>query len=171
MEKKFDWGSFLLGILFIIVALFAFQDPVGDLAAIVLIFGCFAILKGIFELFLRNRLKTLTGSKTWMLIIVGIIDILIGVFLLFNLQASILALPYVFAIWFIIDSVFGLFTLDYAREVSNGYYWFTIIVNILGILLGIMLLFNPLSSALTLAFLVGMYFMFFGIMNIVYSFR
>ncbi|HAP7645602.1 TPA: hypothetical protein IVV33_002984, partial [Enterococcus faecium] len=50
-------------------------------------------------------------------------------------------------------------------------YWFTIIVNILGILLGIFLLFNPISSALTLSFLVGFYFMLFGITHIVYAFR
>ncbi|HAP9234537.1 TPA: hypothetical protein IWI47_001253, partial [Enterococcus faecium] len=58
-----------------------------------------------------------------------------------------------------------------ARGVSEGYYWFTIIVNILGILLGIFLLFNPISSALTLSFLVGFYFMLFGITHIVYAFR
>ncbi|MEM5199565.1 DUF308 domain-containing protein, partial [Enterococcus faecium] len=44
-------------------------------------------------------------------------------------------------------------------------------VDVLGIILGVMLLFNPLSSALTLSFLVGFYFMMFGISNIVYAFR
>ncbi|HFQ4031618.1 TPA: DUF308 domain-containing protein, partial [Enterococcus faecium] len=39
------------------------------------------------------------------------------------------------------------------------------------ILLGIFLLFNPISSALTLSFLVGFYFMLFGITHIVYAFR
>jgi uncharacterized membrane protein HdeD (DUF308 family) len=36
-------------------------------------------------------------------------------------------------------------------------------MNVLGIVLGIILLFNPVSSALTLAFLVGAYFLFSGI--------
>ncbi|MZM07541.1 hypothetical protein GT958_09365, partial [Bifidobacterium pseudocatenulatum] len=77
----------------------------------------------------------------------------------------------VFAVWFIADSVFALLAADLAKGVSNGYYWFTVIVNILGIILGIMLLFNPISSALTLSFLVGFYFMLFGITHIVYAFR
>ena len=108
MEKRsFDWGSLILGILFIIVSLMSFRDPVGNLVAIVIVFGVLAILKGIFEIFLRNRFKDLTGYKAKMPILVGALDILIGIFLLWNMQASILALPFVFAIWFIVDSIFG----------------------------------------------------------------
>ncbi|MGM0138242.1 acid-resistance membrane protein [Enterococcus sp. DIV0755b] len=172
MEKRgFDWGSLILGILFVIVALMSFQDPVGDLVAIVIVFGVFAILKGIFEIFLRNRFKDLTGYKAKMPLVVGILDIIIGIFLLWNMNASVLALPFVFAIWFIVDSIFGLFNLDLARQHSNGYFWFSLIIDILGIIVGFILLFNPISSALTLSFLVGFYFMMWGITQIVYAFR
>lgn len=166
-----DWGTLLLGILFIITSLISFQDPAGNLLAIVIIFGFFAILKGVFEIFVRNRMKYLLGYKAYTPIILGIIDIFIGVYLLFNLNIGIAILPVVFAIWFIFDSIFGLFTLDFAKQVSTGYFWFTLIVDILGIILGFILLFNPLSSALTLSFLVGFYFMMFGITNIIYAFK
>ncbi|EOH91566.1 HdeD family acid-resistance protein [Enterococcus villorum] len=170
-RKTVDWGSLLLGILFVFVSLMSFQDPVGNLVAIVLVFAIFAFLKGIFELFLRNCMKELTGYKGKMPLVIGIIDILIGIFFLFNIGAGVIALPFVFAIWFIADSVLALFTADLAKGISTGYYWFTVVINILGILLGIMLLFNPISSALTLSFLVGFYFMIFGINHIVYAFR
>ncbi|MGX7238542.1 HdeD family acid-resistance protein [Enterococcus phoeniculicola] len=173
MEQKrgVDWGNLLMGILFVIVALFSFQNPAGDLIAIVMVFAIFALLKGIFEIFARNKWKELTGYKAKMPLLVGIVDILIGVFFLFNIRAGVLALPFVFAIWFIMDSVLGLFALDLAKSISNGYYWFTLLVNVLGIFLGVILLFNPLSAALTLSFLVGFYFMMFGITHIVYAFR
>ncbi|OTN88838.1 acid-resistance membrane protein [Enterococcus sp. 7E2_DIV0204] len=170
-RKGIDWGSLILGILFVLTALLSFQDPAGNLIAIVLVFAIFAILKGIFEIFARNRLKELTGYKAYAPIILGVIDVIIGVYFLFNLNIGVAALPFIFAIWFIFDSVFGLFTLDLAKAVSPGYFWFTLIVDILGIILGIMLLMNPLSSALTLSFLVGFYFMLFGITHIVYAFR
>lgn len=170
-RKGTDWGSLILGILFVLTALLSFQDPAGNLIAIVLVFAIFAILKGIFEIFARNRLKELTGYKAYAPIILGVIDVIIGVYFLFNLNIGVAALPFIFAIWFIFDSVFGLFTLDLAKAVSPGYFWFTLIVDILGIILGIMLLMNPLSSALTLSFLVGFYFMLFGITHIVYAFR
>ena len=160
-QHGMDWGSLVLGILFVLTALISFQNPAGNLIAIVMVFAIFAIIKGIFEIFVRNRMKEL----------LGIIDILIGVYLLFNLNIGVAVLPFVFAIWFLFDSIFGLFTLDFAKRVSTGYFWFTLIVDVLGIILGVMLLFNPLSSALTLSFLVGFYFMMFGISNIVYAFR
>ena len=173
MEQKrsVDWRNLLMGILFIIVALFSFQNPAGDLIAIVMVFAIFALLKGVFEIFARNKWKELTGYKAKMPLLLGTVDILIGVFFLFNIRAGVLALPFVFAVWFIMDSVFGLFTLDLAKSISNGYYWFTLLVNVLGIFLGIILLFNPLSAALTLSFLVGFYFMMFGITHIIYAFR
>ena len=54
-RKTLDWGSLILGILFVLVSLISFQDPVGNLVAIVVVFAIFAFLKGIFELFVRNR--------------------------------------------------------------------------------------------------------------------
>ncbi|WP_086314833.1 acid-resistance membrane protein [Enterococcus sp. 7F3_DIV0205] len=170
-KKGIDWGSLILGILFVLTALLSFQDPAGNLIAIVMVFAIFAILKGIFEIFARNRMKELTGYKAYAPIILGVIDIIIGVYFLFNLNIGVAALPFIFAIWFILDSVFGLFALDLAKSVSTGYFWFTLVVDVLGIILGIMLLMNPLSSALTLSFLVGFYFMLFGITHIVYAFR
>ncbi|MGK0552733.1 HdeD family acid-resistance protein [Enterococcus faecalis] len=166
-----DRGSLILGILFVLTALVSFQNPAGNLIAIVVVFAIFAIIKGVFEIFVRNRMKELTGYKAYAPLIVGVIDIIVGVYFLFNLSIGVAALPFVFAIWFILDSLFGLFTLDLARSVSTGYFWFTAIINVLGVILGILLFFNPLSSALTLSFLVGFYFMLYGITHIVYAFR
>lgn len=169
-RNSVDWGSLILGILFIITALLSFQNPAGNLIAIVLVFAVFAFLKGIFELFLRNRLKKLTGYKSYSTVILGLVDIIVGIYFLFHLNVGVAVLPFVFAIWFILDSFFGLFTLDLAKERSTGYYWFSLLINVLGILLGIVLFVNPLTSALTLSFLVGFYFMLFGISHIVYAF-
>lgn len=47
-RKTLDWGSLILGILFVLVSLISFQDPVGNLVAIVVVFSIFSFLKGIF---------------------------------------------------------------------------------------------------------------------------
>lgn len=170
-QRKTDWGSLILGILFILTALLSFRDPLGDLVSLVILFAVLAILKGIFELFFRNKLKELTGIKAYVPIITALANSAIGIYLLFNLTIGVTLLPYVFAIWFVVDSILSLFTLDLAKKVSTGYFWFSLILTILGIFLGFMLLVNPLSSALTLSFLVGTYFMLFGINQIVYAFK
>lgn len=170
-KRGFDWASFLLGILFIYVSLVAFKDPVGNLEALVIVFGIFALLKGFFEILFRSKLKDYTGISVKMPLVLGIFDIIIGLLLLFNIGASMIALPVVFALWFLIDSIVGLFTVGSVKSMGDGYFWFSIIVYILGIIVGFILLFNPVSAALTLSFLVGFYFMMFGITEIVYAFR
>jgi len=170
-KRGFDWYSFLLGILFIFASLTSFRDPASNLVALVLVFAIFAIIKGVFELFLRKKVREFTGFSSTMPIVVGIFDIIVGVFLLFNISAGVMALPMVFAIWFLVDSFVALFSSSALKNISDGYYWFSIIINILGVIVGFMLLFNPVSSALTLSFLVGFYFMMFGIAEITYAFR
>ncbi|MBP1041076.1 DUF308 domain-containing protein [Vagococcus sp. BWB3-3] len=169
-NRKFGWGNFLLGLLFIMTALVAFRDPAGSLVSVTVFIGLMAIAKGCFDIFLRNKVKALTGAKATVLILVGVLDIILGLILLFNIKIGLLALPYIFAIWFIADSISGLFSLDLAKVVSPAYYWFSFILNIIGILIGFSLLFNPVTSALTLSFLVGFYLLMFGIMNIVEAF-
>lgn len=170
-KHNMDWGSLLLGILLIIAALIAFKNPASNLLAIVVIFAILAIVKGVVEICIRNRMKNLTGIKVYVPIIIGILDIIVGVYLLFNLDVGLVTLPYIFAVWFILDSFFGLLVLDFAKAISTGYFWFSLILNILGIIIGFMLMVNPITSALTLSFLVGFYFMLVGILNIVYAFR
>jgi uncharacterized membrane protein HdeD (DUF308 family) len=172
MERKssFSLPYFLMGILFILVALISFRDPQSSLLAIVYIFAVSAILKGVFELFFRRKIHEFTNQKSTLLIVLGVFDLLVGIFFLFNISAGLIALPFVFAIWFLVDSIVALLTAGIYRLESTGYYWFHIILNVIGVILGFMLLFNPVTSALTLAFLVGFYFMMAGISLIAYAF-
>ncbi|WP_396139247.1 HdeD family acid-resistance protein [Enterococcus asini] len=169
-KKSFDWGSLLLGVLFVITAVMSFRRPLANLLTIVMVYAIFSFIKGIYEIFFRSRLEELTGYQGKLPIVLGVIDIIIGIFLLFNTGAGVIALPFIFAIWFIIDSVFNLFNLEAARKFKTWYFWFSLIINVLGVILGIYLFLNPLSSALTLSFLIGCYFMMFGIKHIIFAF-
>ncbi|QQK07136.1 HdeD family acid-resistance protein [Miniphocaeibacter halophilus] len=169
-KSKFNWENLIIGIIFIITSLIAFRDPTANLLAIVMVFGISALFDGVFQLFIRRRIRKVTGYRSTFITVIGVINLLIGILLLFNLYGSAAALPYVFSFWFIIRSIEGLLNSGLAKIVSNGYYWFKVIVNILGIIVGILLLKNPFSAVLTITYLVGFYFMLFGILNIIEAF-
>lgn len=169
-KRGVDWASLILGILFVIAAFIAFRDPVGDLKALVWVFGVFAIVKGVFEIFIRSRVRNITGSTMIFPLIMGIVDIMLGIFFLLNNFAGMVTLGYLFAFWFIFDSIMGLLTLNLSKRISQGYFWFSLVINVIGVILGVYLLFNPLAALLTLSFLVGFYFLMFGLMRIVYAF-
>lgn len=169
-KKSFSWGEFLLGILFVIVGFIAFSDPAGNLMGLTIVFGIVAVIKGIYELFFRSLVKEFIGLNGTWLTVLGIIDLVIGILFLFNLYKGMMILPYLFAIWIIVDSVFNLFMLGYYKAQGTGQYWFALIISIVTILIGIFLFFDPIVAALTLSFLVGVYFVWFGILAIISAF-
>jgi uncharacterized membrane protein HdeD (DUF308 family) len=170
-SRKFDWGALILGVLFVIAAIFAFSDPGASVIAVVFLFGIAVILKGIFELTFRRRIKEYTDKNHTAMIIIGIIDIIIGIFILLNLQIGMIAVALLFAIWIILDSVFMLITSSYIKNYSTGRFWFTVITGIIGLLIGIILLFNPIGGVLSIAFIIGIYFMIAGIVYILEAFN
>lgn len=159
---KFSWGFFLVGVLFVLCSLLAFYDPAANLEAFAVFFAILAILNGVW-LFIS---PITSGLR----IVMGVIDVLIGIFMLFNIGFAMMALPYIFAIWFIADSVFRLINLPYTRALGNGYFWLSLVVNALGVVVGILLLFQPVTAALTFSFLVGFYLMMIGIESIIIAF-
>lgn len=169
-HHHFIWTNFLLGVLFVVGGMTALNYPGSSLVGLTTFIGIIAIFNGIYSIFLRSTLKQITGYRFKLLIIIGIFDIFIGIFLLFNLTAGILTLPYIFSIWFITDSIGCLFSLTAVKTVNNFYFWFQLIISILGIIIGISLFFDPISSALTVSFLIGFYLLIFGITNIIDSF-
>lgn len=154
-----------MGVLFLIVVFITVWQPKTSLEAVVIFIGAVAILEGIAEIFMRHQLYELFGidNRRWVGIVFGICLIILGLIVLFNLQFGLYVLPYVFAMWFVLDSIENLFLLPYARAVSNGYYWFTWIAAILGIVLGCWLFFTPQTSAMVLTFLIAIFFTWFGI--------
>lgn len=153
----------LVGVLFIICSLIAFWDPASNLETLVIVFAIMAIVNGIW-LISRIGISRLR-------IVAGVLEVILGVFMLFNMGWAMLALPYVFAIWFLIDSLFRLFTVGVTRIFGTGYFAFSVIINILGVIVGIMLLFQPVTAALTLSFLVGFYLLLAGIQCLVAAFN
>ena len=169
-HEGFQWGPFILGILSLILSFLAFNHPMVSILSVAFFFAVGAILKGIYELLFRRALRQFVNYNSTLLIIIGIVDLLIGVFFLFSLSGTILALPYLFAFWLIFDSIGTLLTARPIRNFSNTQFWFTILVGVLGIIIGFLLLSNPFSTYVAIATLVGVYFMLYGILNIVYAF-
>ncbi len=169
--KKIDWIELIIGILFFILSLAAFNDPTGSLVSITIYIGIITIIKGLFYLFFYYKLKKIAKKNTVSFIFVGVLDIILGAVLLSNISYGVIALPFIFSIWFLTDSIGNLFSLDMAREISSGYFWFSLIINIIGIMLGISLLYNPIISALTLSFIVGSYLMIVSFSLVAHAFN
>ncbi|WEB81334.1 HdeD family acid-resistance protein [Vagococcus lutrae] len=172
-ERKIDWMSILVGILFILAAMASFRQPALVLTTLVMWLALIAVIKGIQHFVTYNRIKSNFGGASTLLVVNGVLDVLFGAIVLFNVKAkfiSMLLLGWLFALWFISSSLVRIFSARLLRPFSKLAYWTTMILNILCVIAGITMFFNPLGASLTVPFLIGFYFLMFGIERIISGF-
>lgn len=162
----FDWGAFIAGILMIVVSFLLMRHPGKGLHAFVLIFGIVSILQGLVWLATYSRFREFF-SRSWVTLISGILDIVIGILFLCSYDIGGLTIAYLFAIWFFVDSIVGIIFSWHLKGISNGYFIFSLIMNILSLIIAFFLILNPVIAALSLIWLVAFWLLVFGINEIV----
>lgn len=167
-NQGFDWGSFIAGILMVIVSFVLLRHPGQSLKALVLLFAILSILQGIVWIAGYARFKDIF-SYSWLTIVSGIIDIIIGVCFLGSYEVGGFTLAYLFAIWFFVDSIVGIVFSWRLRSLSTGMFIFNLIMNILCLLISIFLIFNPIVAMISLVWFVAFWLLAFGINQIIIS--
>lgn len=165
-----DLGSFVVGILYLIVGFMSYNDPLEGVSIVAYLFVFSAILRGASYLMRHFKSKQRGDLEDNLFLTLGIIDILAGIFLALNLRTVILSLPIFFAVWFITSSIMMLFAAGRIRLHNYNQYMLVTILSILGIIAGLMLLSNPLASVLTIDMFVAFYFLTSGISHIAQAF-
>lgn len=167
---EFDWSEFMTGVIFLITAYFLFKRPSAVLSGFVVVIAIAAIIRGITKLSAYRHLREETGMRATLMLVNAIIDIILGLLFMFNIPVGIISISYVFAAWFLIDAIVGLLNVSHLKQFNMGLYVLSIILDILGIIVGLLLLMNPVIAAVSLTTLIGFYFVIFGINEIIIAF-
>jgi uncharacterized membrane protein HdeD (DUF308 family) len=155
-----NWGLFVLrGVLAIIFGLAAFLVPGLTLAALILVFGAYAIVDGIFAI--GAGLGSAAGPRWW-IVLAGIAGIAVGVYTFFNPSMTALALVYVIAAWAIVIGVLQLIAAYRLREVISNE-WLLALSGVLSIAFGALAIYSPGSGALSILWIIGFYAILLGV--------
>ena len=87
----------------------------------------------------------------------GMITALRGIFLLASVNVVGASLPIVFAMWFIYEGISELVLAIQAGKFKVSNWWVLLIFAIIEIIFGFVALFDPISSAISLTVLVGIF--------------
>lgn len=169
-KKRFDWFSLIVGVLFLIAGFASINHPDKTLHFLAIVAGISFIFRGVYELWFHQRVNRIFNEKSGWLIFSAILDIILGVIFVFQPNFGVIFIAILFAIWFIIDSIFELMTAKFIKAFHRGYYWFIVILSIISLILGVILLFSPLLSAMTVVWLISAFLIIFGVMKIVQAF-
>lgn len=165
-----DWIELIVGIIFIIGSFMVMRKPDISLVAVSTMIGALALMGGISEIIVRNRISRMTGVSQGFPIFSGIVQILVGLYILINPGPSTQALPFAFAFWVIFTSIMGIITIWNARKYFNRAFAGLLTLNIISLILGFMMLRNPIGAAVTIIVMLAFHLMARGIRYIIYAF-
>ena len=166
-------GNFRTMILFrglaaVLFGVLTFVWPGLSLLVLVILFGVFAVISGITAVVaaLRNR-----EEQGWgFLLIEGILGILAGVVALVWPGITALAFLYLIAAWAILTGITEL-VAPLAFPMSVGRAVLTALAGVVSIVFGIVIASRPASGLLTVAWLIGVFAIVFGVTHIVMYFQ
>jgi uncharacterized membrane protein HdeD (DUF308 family) len=163
---RYWWTVSLRGLFAVLFGLMAFIWPGLTLATLVILFGAYSFVDGVFALFAAVQHR----DRFWALLIEGIAGIAAGIVTLFMPGITAIALLYVIAAWAIVTGVFEIIAAVRLRKVLQGEA-LLILSGIASIVFGGLLLFRPGAGALAMAWIIGSYALVFGVLLIALGFR
>jgi uncharacterized membrane protein HdeD (DUF308 family) len=163
------WAVALRGAAAVIFGLLAIVLPDITLTALVLLFGAYALVDGVFALVAAvNAYRT---HRQWgPLVLEGVGGVVIGLITLVSPDVTTLALLYLIAAWAIVTGVLEIAAAIALRREIRGELWLGL-AGLASLAFGIVLIVAPVSGALAIVWLIGSYALVFGAVLIALALR
>lgn len=173
-EKRFGWSELIVGVLLVLLGAASLAWPESALTGAIVVYGVIAILMGIEDIVVYVRLSRFTGFGPMLSLISGILSVMCGIMLVGNPNLGKWALTVLLPVWFIAHCISGLTHTNLIRLIGNRfYYYFSLVLNILGLILGFLMIFSPVLSFVTIrviSYMIAGYLILFGIESIIAAF-
>lgn len=161
------WLLLLRGIAGILFGLLAFLWPGITLLTLIIIYGAYALVDGIFAIIAAIRGGA--GARWW-LALIGVLGIAAGLLTFFWPGMTALALAMFIGAWAFIHGIFEIIgAIKMRKEIDNE--WWLILSGALSALFGLAILIRPGAGALALVWLIGAYAIVFGALLVGFAFR
>jgi uncharacterized membrane protein HdeD (DUF308 family) len=163
------WLILLRGIVAILFGILALSRPHVTLAALLLLFGVYVIVDGIFSLSAaisgwRHR------EDRWLLVLEGLIGLGVGIITLQAPGITAIALVFFIAVWALATGILRIVAAIRLRKEIKGEYWM-IFSGLAGVLFAILVMERPVAGAMALIWLIGWFAIVTGTMLTALSFK
>lgn len=157
------------GIAAVIFGIVALAMPGIALLVLVFLFGAYALVDGVFALIAAVR-EAEAHNRWAHLLFVGIFGILVGAITFFYWQITAFALLYLIAAWAVVTGILELVgAFELRRHLPGDLWW--VLAGLASIAFGIVLILRPLSGALAVVWIIGIYAIVFGGFLIALAFK
>jgi uncharacterized membrane protein HdeD (DUF308 family) len=161
------WGlAVVMGAASIVLGILAIFYPGATIVTVAIFFAAWLFVSGIFEVVTSFTRDGDTGSRV-LHAIIGVLSIIVGWALLRTPFQSVEVFIFVLGIFWLVQ---GVMTFVAAFAQKQGRNW-RILSGLLGIIAGVIILTYPISSAVTLALIGGIWLVILGITQVVAGFQ
>lgn len=163
--KRNEKGMMISSVLTLVLGLILLIEADGAVKFLTFIIALFAIIIGVFQLIEYLRMSR-ENKMTSLSFIMGIFFLAVGVFLMISLESLVKFITLVIGLCIAIKSVFKIqFALN-LRDISDK--WKNnLVVGLIGLTLGILLIFNPFKSAVIFLRIIGLVLAISSIIEII----
>jgi uncharacterized membrane protein HdeD (DUF308 family) len=163
------WAVALRGVLAIVFGVLAFVNPGITVAALVLLFGAYSLVDGVFAIIAGLRAAQ-RHERWWPFALEGLASIVVGIIAFLMPAAAAFALLMLASAWSIVTGIFRIAAAVRLRKQIQGE-WLLILNGILSVAFGVIIAIFPGAGLVTLVWLIGMYAIVFGVILLVLGFR
>ncbi len=164
MEQRIARGWWVLAIrggLAVLFGILAILMPGAALAALVTLFGAYALVDGVVALLTAARF-THTDDRWGLLVIEGVVGVIVGIVSFAHPATTALLLAYLVAAWAILTGVIEIAAALRLRRVIAGE-WALAALGVVSVLLGIGMLAAPGAGLATIVWMIGVYALIAGL--------
>ena len=167
--KRVIWPSLLSSIFLLLLGILLFFKSSATLMGISYLVGGVLIALGVIAIinFLRNSTKDIFVELN---IVYGIVSIVAGLFLVTVPEFVGSIIPIVVGITIIISSSFKIQQALVLKNLGSKYFAPSIIMAISCLICGVVILFNPFTSAVVVTQIIGLFMIIYAVLDIINSF-
>lgn len=160
----------IVGILFILVGIWVSSTPLAAYLALSMLFAFTFLLVGIIEIIYAFSNRDTLDNWGWLLVS-GLFGLVLGILLVTNPAISMLILPFYIGFGILFYSIMGIArAIDLKKHQIQGWKYL-MITGVLGVILAIIMIWNPLFGGMTIVFYTAFSFIILGILNIYLSIK
>jgi len=144
------------GLIGVTAGVLTFLWPGLTIAALVILFGLYALIDGITNVFIGVKTQPATNKRSWITIIQGIVGITAGVLTFVWPGITALALLLLVGAWAMVTGVFQIVAAIKLRKEIRGE-WLLAMSGVLSIVFGVLLFISPGLGAIGIAWALAAY--------------
>ncbi|WP_423456170.1 HdeD family acid-resistance protein [Ottowia sp. VDI28] len=163
------WVVLLRGVVAILFAVLTWAQPGITLAALVLVFGAYAVIDGVLGVWMAISNRK-TNPQWWVLLLWGIVSVIAGVMTFAVPGITGLVLLMYIAAWAVVTGVLQIMAAIRLRKEIEGE-WLLGLGGLASVVFGGLMIWNPGAGALAVAWLIAAYAFIFGVLMVLLAFR